>query len=88
VDRHRLAARIVQESDRVPAILTMVAAGSGVTMVPQGITHLISTGVHFRKLPSPQPVLQHTFAYRARTASPLLEDFLTLLRKMERTGAG
>jgi DNA-binding transcriptional LysR family regulator len=80
-ERHGLAPRIVQESERVPAILTMVAAGSGVTMVPQGIAHLIPKGIHFRKLPSPQPFLQHTFAYRIPAVSPQLHDFLALLKK-------
>jgi len=86
--QHKLAARIVQESDRVPAILTMVAAGSGVTMVPKSITHLISTGVCFRKLPSPQPFLQHTFAHRTQSVSPPVEDFLALLKKMARQETG
>jgi DNA-binding transcriptional LysR family regulator len=79
--KHGISARIVQESDRVPAILTMVAAGSGVTLVPESVRHLISRGVVFRSLPSPQPLLRHTFAYRAGKASGALEDFLKLLRK-------
>lgn len=77
----RLAARIVQESDRVAAILTMVAAGSGVSIVPEAVRHLITKGVVFRPLPPPQPVLQHTFAHRSETISPALENFLVLLRK-------
>ena len=77
--RHRLQPRVVQESDRVPAILTMVATGSGVTIVPKGVTRLISRGVVFRKLPAPQPMLHHTFAHAARAKSKPLEDFLGLL---------
>jgi DNA-binding transcriptional LysR family regulator len=83
-EQHGLAPRIVQESERVPAILTMVAAGSGVTIVPQGVARLVSKGIHFRKLPSPRPFLQHTFAYRTPATSPLLEAFLALLNKVER----
>ncbi len=78
-----LSARIIQESDRVPAILTMVAAGNGVTMVPRAVTHLISKGVVFRKLPAPQPQLEHTFAYPARKSSAALDAFLKLLQKFE-----
>jgi DNA-binding transcriptional LysR family regulator len=81
-DRHRLAPRIVQVSDRVPAILTMVAAGSGMTLVPQTVEHLISKGVVFRELPSPKPVLLHTFAYRPPHLSTALEDFLAILQKL------
>ena len=35
IESHSLSGQIVQESDRVPAVLTMVAAGSGVTLAPQ-----------------------------------------------------
>src|ERR1700722_20242030 len=79
--RHRLAPRIVQESDRVPAILTMVAAGSGVTLVPRTVEHLISKGVVFRELPSPKPVLLHAFGYAPRRRTKALEDFLAILQK-------
>ncbi len=82
-DRYGLAARTVQESERLPAVLTMVAAGSGVTLVPQSVEHLLEQGVTFRRLPSPQPMLHQTFAYRPRATSPALNDFLLLLRKKE-----
>lgn len=77
---HGLSARVIQESDRVPAILTMVAAGSGITMVPQSVTHLISKGVVFRNLPAPQPVLHHVFAHPSGEISTALEAFLKLLK--------
>lgn len=76
--RHGLTERIIQESERVPAVLTMVAAGSGVSMVPQSATHLLKEGVRFRKLPAPQFLLRHTFAYREPVVSPLVRDFLAL----------
>ena len=80
---HRLSARIIQESDRVPAILTMVAAGNGVSMVPQSVTHLITKGVAFRKLPVPQPLIDHAFAYHTQKISAALEAFLKLLKNFE-----
>jgi DNA-binding transcriptional LysR family regulator len=81
-NRHKLAPRIVQESERVPAILTMVAADSGVTIVPQTVQHLIKKGVLFREFPSPKPVLLHAFGYRPRYLSRSLEDFLTIMQKL------
>jgi LysR family transcriptional regulator, benzoate and cis,cis-muconate-responsive activator of ben and cat genes len=81
-NRHRLAPRIVQESDRVPAVLTMVAAASGVTLVPQTVQHLISKGVVFRELPSPKPVLLHVFGYGVRRLTKALHDFLAVLQKL------
>jgi DNA-binding transcriptional LysR family regulator len=80
---HGLSARILQESDRVPAILTMVAAGNGVSMVPQSVTHLIPRGVVFRKLPAPQPLIDHTFAYQSQEISTALAAFLKLVGTFE-----
>ncbi len=79
--KHGLAMRIVQDSDRVPAILTMVGAGCGVTLVPESVRHLIAKEVVFRVLPAPQPLLQHTFAFRNGKTSAALEQFLFLLKK-------
>jgi LysR family transcriptional regulator, benzoate and cis,cis-muconate-responsive activator of ben and cat genes len=79
-EKHGLRGRIVQESDRVPAILTLVAAGSGVTMVPQAVEHLLTSGIRFRRLPAPQAWLHHTFAHPSEKISPSLTNFLTLLR--------
>ena len=79
--RQRLAPRIVQESDRVPAILTMVTACSGITLVPQTVIHLISKGVIFRELPSPKPALLHAFGYAPRRRTKALENFLVILQK-------
>jgi len=76
---HHLSARIIQESERAPAILTMVAAGSGITMVPKSLGRLIPKGVVFRKLPTPEPLIEHTFAYPLQNTSPALSEFLKLL---------
>jgi len=76
---HHLSARIIQESERAPAILTMVAAGCGVTMVPKSLERLIPKGVVFRKLPAPEPMIQHTFAYPSQNPSPALLEFLKML---------
>jgi DNA-binding transcriptional LysR family regulator len=75
-----LSARIIQESDRVPAILTMVAAGNGVSMVPKSVVHLISKGVVFRKLPFPEPLLNHAFAYQPKKIAGALEAFLKVIK--------
>jgi DNA-binding transcriptional LysR family regulator len=67
----------------------MVAAGSGVTLVPQTVEHLISKGVVFRELPSPKPVLLHAFGYGPRNLTKALEDFLSILQEgLEFTSPG
>ena len=78
-EKYRLTGRIVHESERVPAILTMVAAGNGITLIPQSVRHLLTKGICFRKLPVPEPILHHTFAYQNNCASYPLKAFLALL---------
>lgn len=80
VESHAISAQIVQESNRVAAVLTMVAAGIGVTMCPPSIKHLIPSGVVFRQLPPPQPMIHYVFAYRSGKESSALDKFLSLLR--------
>ena len=80
-ERHALAVQIVQESNRIQAVLMLVAAGIGISMVAQPVKHLISSGVVFRQLPSPQPFVHYAFAYRTGNDSPTLHKFLALLRK-------
>jgi DNA-binding transcriptional LysR family regulator len=84
--RHGLAGRIVQESERVPAVLTMVAAGNGISMVPQSATHLVPEGICFRDLPEPRLRLRQVFAYREKIDRPGLGEFLALF-KSARPGA-
>jgi len=86
VEEHQLSAPIVQESARVPAVLTMVAAGNGVTLVSQSAQRLITVGVRFRELPAPAPRLHHAFAYRSPSDSAPLADFLKQLREMSTPG--
>jgi DNA-binding transcriptional LysR family regulator len=80
-ESHALAVQIVQESNRIQAVLTLVAAGIGVSMVAESVKHLISSGVVFRRLPHPQPIVHYAFAYRTGNDSPALNKFLALLRK-------
>ena len=79
IESHGLAAQIVQESNALSAVLTMVAIGIGVTMIPQSAQNHFA-GVVFRQLPDPQPILHYAFAYRAGQDSPVLDKFLSLLR--------
>jgi DNA-binding transcriptional LysR family regulator len=78
-EKHSLSPSIVQESDRLPAIITMVAAESGVTMMPQSVGRLVPTGIVIKNLPHPSPVLLSTFAYRPVGLSSEMTAFLKLL---------
>lgn len=74
-----LRARVVQEAERVPAILTMVGAGMGVSLVAASAQKLINGGVVFQRMPLPQPFLRLAFVYgKRRCGAPLLSFLFEL----------
>jgi LysR family transcriptional regulator, benzoate and cis,cis-muconate-responsive activator of ben and cat genes len=79
--------RITQESDRVQAVLSMVAVGSGISLFPETVTHLISTGVAFRQLIGCDPTLAHSFVFPANRVSPELDAFHNLILKSTKKNA-
>lgn len=75
-----LKARVVQESVRVPAVLTMVGAGMGVSLVSATTQRLINGAVIFRPLPTPQPILRLAFVYAKRRCKEPLLSFIASLK--------
>jgi DNA-binding transcriptional LysR family regulator len=71
--------RVVQESERVAAVLTMVAAQQGISLLPEAVSRLVHPGVAFRGLRGPVPMLEHAFVYRTDKENRLVSDFLNLL---------
>ena len=86
IESRALSVQIVQESNTIKSILVMVAAGIGVSIVPQSVKNLLTSGVVFRSLPHPQPVVRYVFAHRTGHDSPALDKFVSLLRKEKGTG--
>lgn len=72
--------RIVQESDRAAAVLTMVAAEQGISLLPKSVSRLVGRGVVFRPLKGERATLQHAFAYRSDESGSLALEFLKQLR--------
>lgn len=75
-----LKPRIVQESERVAAVLTMIAAEQGISLLPRALGRWIEQGVVFRPLHAVKATLEHTFAYPRSHDKPL-EDFVKLLKR-------
>lgn len=71
--------QVVQESERVAAVLTMVAAQQGISLLPEAVSRLVHPGVVFREIRGPTPLLEHAFVYRADKENQLVSDFLNLL---------
>lgn len=75
--------RIVLESARAQAVAVMVAAGSGVAILPHSIAHLMGnsvTAVPFK----PSSIITHVFAHPAGTPDNTMTDFLKQLTGKKR----
>lgn len=78
--KSRFQPRVVEESDRVPAVLTMVAAEQGISILPESLRRLVSDEVSFVPLKDPGAILEHAFAYRARSAKAEIKAFAEIVR--------
>lgn len=68
-------ARIAQEATSIQAVLGLVAAGLGVSLLPSSVKSLARTGISFTELsPSPRSTIQ--LAWRDSDRSPLTAAFL------------
>jgi DNA-binding transcriptional LysR family regulator len=73
--------QIIHESDRVTAVLPMVAAELGISLLPKSVCRLLKEGVRFIPMKTPKSMLEHTFAYRENFQSPELQGLISLLSK-------
>src|ERR1700742_2222152 len=73
--------RIGQEAPHIAAIVPMVAAGFGVSIVPQSLEQIQASGVSFHPIDGPAPVAELAIATRSTSQGPLLRDFLSMLRQ-------
>ena len=72
--------RIEQEAIQMQTIVSLVAAGMGVALVPASLHHMRRTGVVYRPLTEKSPAVEIGLAYRARDDSPLTRAFVAEAR--------
>ena len=72
--------RVVQEAREMPTLLSLVAAGLGVTLTPASARNLRRAGLVYRPLRDPEAVTELTVAYRRADPSPTLSGFLGVVR--------
>ena len=77
--------RIVQEAAEMHTAIGLVAAGLGVTLVPGSVRTETRPGLTFRDLAG-APSTALTAAYRSADESPVLVEFLRILRGLAQTG--
>ena len=72
--------RIVQEVAEMQTVVGLVAAGVGISLVPESVRALVRHGVTYRPLDSDAPVVRLAMAWRAADESPVLASFLEQAR--------
>jgi DNA-binding transcriptional LysR family regulator len=84
----RFSPHVVQEAMQLPTIVSLVAAGIGVAVIPASLQNLGRTGVSYRAIREPTPKAELVVAWSTEKPSVLLESFLrvvTAQREDDRT---
>jgi DNA-binding transcriptional LysR family regulator len=71
---------IVQEVAEMQTVIGLVAAGVGVSLVPDSVRALARSGVVYRPLDGDPPQVALSAAWRTGDDSPVLAAFLALMR--------
>jgi DNA-binding transcriptional LysR family regulator len=69
------APRIEQEAIQMPTIVSLVAAGMGVALVPLSLRHMRRTGVVYRQLAERSPLMEVGLAWREDESDPAVAAF-------------
>ena len=71
---------IVNASPSWPGVLTLVASGEGIALVPAGVQHLRTPGLAFVELRPRTTHVGLALAWNPHNESPVVRDFLKLVR--------
>ncbi len=74
--------RIEQQASQVTSIVNLVAAGLGVSMVPESMKQINSHGVTYRRIEGDVPRARMSVVYREHQISPALANLLALAHKL------
>ena len=70
----------VLEVAEMQTIISLVAGGFGVSLVPASVGAVDRSGVAFRPIAGPTPTIELSAAWRRGTGSPVRDAFLELAR--------
>ncbi|MFC4276424.1 LysR family transcriptional regulator [Achromobacter aloeverae] len=73
--------RIAQEAPQMASIISLVAAGFGISLVPASMRHVHTEGVRFRPLRGPAPRALLDLAYRRHSPSQAARNAVSLMRQ-------
>ena len=69
---------------QLPTIVSLVAAGMGVAVIPSSLQNLGRTGVSYRAIREPTPKAELVVAWRGEEPSVLLESFLRVVTEQRK----
>ena len=72
--------RVGQEAVQTPTIVSLVAAGMGIALVPASLRHMRRTGVVYRPLAEPSPQMEVGLAWREGDEEPAVAAFVAHAR--------
>jgi DNA-binding transcriptional LysR family regulator len=75
---------VSQVATQIHTLISLVAAGLGVTLVPASVSSLRRTGVVYRKLAHETPLVETCVAYLKSAQSPVLDNFIHAVRTVRR----
>jgi DNA-binding transcriptional LysR family regulator len=78
---------LAQEAPQVPAAIPMVAAGLGVTLVPESMSRLRPDGVAFVPVEGPALPAEICLAYRRTQRSAAVKNFVAVARRQAQVAA-
>jgi DNA-binding transcriptional LysR family regulator len=73
---------VVQEAELAQTRLSLAAAGAGITFVLEQMQNLTAKGTVYRPLIGDFPTLKLAIAWRQNETSPMVHEFLRLIRSM------
>jgi DNA-binding transcriptional LysR family regulator len=74
--------KVVQEASQMQTILSLVASGLGVALIPSSVQSLHSSGVVYKSLRERAPKTGIAVAWRPEGKSPVLSEFLGVVREI------
>ncbi|WP_147301542.1 LysR family transcriptional regulator [Kushneria indalinina] len=84
-ERHNVEFTIAQEVEQLHAIIGLVGAGLGYTLLPRSAAALSIEGVVYRPLADPEaPQAELVLAWSANATNPVLNNFLAVARDASR----
>ncbi len=73
---HGATPNIVQQAIQMQTIISLVASGIGIALVPSSLRHLARTGVVYLDLLETPPMLDIGIMWRACNTSPIIQHLL------------